>query len=222
MTQTFAILGDSQAGGVSAALQRELAAKGYQLQAGGKVTRNGGSTAVLLSQNLVTRVPPADLVFVALGGNDAYHPESFFGSSYEAELERVIGTLSPKSSRIIWMGPPSSTSSSADAKRRLVTEAQRRYLGSRITWLDGRALAEGLPRNDEVHLTPSGYSTLAGRLAARIPSAVGSTSRFPYNGSLAADAASTGSTLLIAAAVVGGSWWLANQFAGAPRRGGRR
>lgn len=194
-----AIIGDSQAGGLELPLRRELSGKGWQVLYTAHL--NGGSTRRIIDDGLVVRALAArpGLLVVAAGGNDT--------SSSSASWGELLGLARRVGVDVLWVGPPAAAPGQEvlDARRADISVAQQRFFATKtgVRWVSGRETAAGLPRADEVHLTPAGYASWAGRLAGAIAG----------SGGMAA--------IGLAVVVLWGAWTIANRTAGSRGRRGR-
>lgn len=196
---TYSVAGDSQAQGLIAA---GLLADVQWLSKKNLPGANSERLLGLVREALDAGVP--EVFVVVAGGNDVYLREARREPAWRA----IVDLLRSRGIRkIIWVGPPASTDNALDSRRRLVSEQQRAFFGPLgVLWLDGRTLAEGLPYQDDVHLTAAGYREYAARLGRRL-------------GTLAEEPArkegGQGGTLLLAGLAAGAiAYWFAS------RRGG--
>jgi lysophospholipase L1-like esterase len=164
------LVGDSQALGLSPALEGALRRAGHELV--GHAAENGISTRRLAEE--LARAPETqnlrpDLAIVLVGGNDVV----------STHLPAAIVALRAQlPAHVIWVGPLHSTDPDVAERHASVAGVQRALAGQvGYTWVDGAALAAGLPlAQDGVHFTRDGYVQLAIRVAralARSSSKVG-------------------------------------------------
>lgn len=158
-----AIIGDSQAGGLEHPLRRELSSKGQEVVHAAHL--NGGSTRRIIDEGLLAGALGArpSLLIVAAGGNDT--------SSSTASWGELLTIARRAGVAVVWVGPPAAVHNEVlDARRADISAAQRRFFATKtgVRWISGRETASGLPRADEVHLTPAGYAVWGRRLAGSI------------------------------------------------------
>lgn len=192
---TISIIGDSQGGGLT-----QLGRFADALRAKGWTParfwyRNGASTRRLIEDLPEILRPGAipDAVLVVAGGNDS--------TASAPDWQTMLVQLRSRGvRRIYWIGPPAAVDNQTlDVARDAVSRLQQQILGgqSGVTWISGRATAQGLPRRDEVHLTAEGYGEWARRLATQLDSSSG-------RGLV---------TLALAAGALGLAWWGSKRLA---------
>lgn len=165
------LLGDSQMSGLSRSLIPKLQAKGHEIVGTG--IRVGYSTNRFVDSDVA--VPRADLVIVALGGND--EPRNI--EVYREILSRFFLKFTRSPVRLVWWGPAHSLEPSVMAKHDRTANMQRTIFaqarpvqGDRIDWYDSRPVTAGLEHApDGVHFTAAGYRDWADVVMSRLDGA---------------------------------------------------
>lgn len=166
--RSIAIIGDSQAEGLSGPLRAALVRAGVGPVLGA-VTISGITTRGLLDrekpQALMAHTD-AELVIVALGGNDSTT------SSYPATLAAFVDAFRrTDGSRpdIVWIGPAFSLREDVDARHEMVSAVQSQVLpGLGVRWYDSREWTQDGHAGDDVHFTREAYAQQAQEVVARV------------------------------------------------------
>lgn len=155
------LLGDSQMSGLSRTLVPQLQAKGHEVVGTG--IRVGYSTQRFVDASV--SVPRAELVIVALGGNDEPRNED----AYKEILSDFFLKYTQSPVRLIWWGPAYSLNASVNAKHNRTANMQRSIFaqahprpGDKVEWHDSRLVTQGIEHApDGTHFTAAGYRTWA-------------------------------------------------------------
>ena len=170
--RTIAIIGDSQADGLSRHLAAELARRRVGVVTG-TTTVTGATTRVLLDREkpqALMEQSDADLVIVALGGNDSA------GSTYARTLEQFVRALRRSDGtmpEIVWIGPAYAERADVDARHLVTSRVQASVLpGLGVRWYDSREWTTDGPgavhAGDGVHFTSDAYAHQATAVVDRI------------------------------------------------------
>lgn len=151
------LLGDSQMSGISRSLIPKLQRAGHEVVGTG--IRVGYSTQRFVDADVA--VPRADLVIVALGGNDEPRNED----AYKETLSRFFVKYTRSPVRLIWWGPAHSLDAEVQLKHNRTANMQRSIFaqarprpGDKVEWHDSRTVTAGLEHApDGVHFTAAGY-----------------------------------------------------------------
>jgi len=159
------LVGDSQAVGLSSALERALNAAGHHLVA--TVAQNGISTYGALQQLQQVTVAPFDLALVVLGGND------FSTSALPAQISALVQQLrlqGAPGAQVIWVGPMYATDQTTATHHVAAGRVQAQLAAALgYHWIDGIPLSQDLTHvADGVHFTTSAYVTLAQRIVVQV------------------------------------------------------
>lgn len=149
------IWGDSQAAGIGPHLQQLLPGARVEVDA---------QVGLPLRGALGRLLPPSgrDVAIVSLGGNNPTGNPQIA----KAAFRTVLAAL-PKT--VFWITVLPSLDPEQQAARARMVGFQRRFLpGMGVRIIDGAAIAQGLPRAGDVHLTGSGYEVAARRTVAWI------------------------------------------------------
>ncbi len=167
----WALVGDSQAVGLTAPLREIARAMGAELET---VATVGWTTRAVASDARVQALGASnpDLAIIVLGGNDTA------GETYAARVRTLVALFSG-AKRVIWIGPAHVTAHNADlAERKAAVAAQQSQLASALgfEWYDGRAMTFDLEHQpDGIHFRPSALAVWAQRIRARINAHPGAT-----------------------------------------------
>ena len=160
-----ALLGDSQAQGLSPHLGAELDRRGMRLVA--RLTIPGVSTARLLDRHLEALrevVHGADRVIVALGGNDYGLGGEAGRRTYRFRLGRMRSELKGKD--VLWLGPAYALDPEVYRVHHRARALQKRFFRSTpVRWVDSYPATRSGHAADGVHFTRAHYSRWARTVA---------------------------------------------------------
>lgn len=168
-------MGDSQMQGLAPHLMRLLEARHHEIVGTG--IRSGWSVSRFIGATV--SVPDADLVLVALGGNDSPVNQEAYRTAIAEFLVKYVRSRPVK---IVWWGPAYSTDSrvraqhdrNASMQRAIFADAARLRRERGITdialaWHDSRPVTQYLEHSpDGVHFTRAGYEKWAARIAGEL------------------------------------------------------
>jgi lysophospholipase L1-like esterase len=212
MTGRIALLGDSQAQGLSSPLRTLAVSAGWTVPPSDAwVTDAGATTRELIAQlPQIARLGAFDVLVVTAGGND--HRTSEGQRTIWREL--VSRAKNAGIGRVVWLTPPRAMPglTELDAERRRIADAiVETFAGDpRVTVIRGREMTDDLPQVRDVHFTPSGYRTWAERLVERLGAPASASSGGGATSSGGGATSSGGAGLLLLAAAAGlGAYFLA-------------
>lgn len=162
-----ALVGDSQAQGLSPHLGAELARHSMRLIA--RLTIPGVSTRRLLDRHLDElreAVRGADRVIVALGGNDYGLGTDAGRAAYRARLRRMRRELKGKD--VLWLGPAFALDRGVARIHDRARAQQKRFFRSTpVRWVDSYPATRSGHAPDGVHFTRERYARWARAVATK-------------------------------------------------------
>jgi hypothetical protein len=154
------VAGDSQAAGLLRHLRRRLPVVAAD-------TRSGRPTSDFLGLPELVRRARADVVILAVGGNDHLAQES--PSAYRELVRGLAGRLVATGARVYWWGPASAIPADVDERHVAVAAAQQVALQSTgARWLDSRPLTRTGHGSDGVHFTAPALRRWAAGIAREL------------------------------------------------------
>lgn len=127
------------------------------------ISNPGWGIKKFMSEGIVQSLPSADVVIVALGGNN----RDMNRMSYEGEVDAFLSVLKTKFKRIVWIGPYFSTDESVNRRHALTNVFLKLHLPISVGYIDVYDIRD-IPHRDGVHFNSDGYRQVVDRILPKL------------------------------------------------------
>jgi lysophospholipase L1-like esterase len=127
------------------------------------ISKPGWGVKKFMQEGIPQSLPPADVVIVALGGNN----QDMDRRSYEQEVDRFLDVLKSKFKRIVWIGPYYSTDKSVNRRHTLTNIFLKLHLPISVGYIETYGIRD-IPHRDGVHFNTDGYKEVVRRILPKL------------------------------------------------------
>jgi len=127
------------------------------------ISKPGWGVKKFMNEGIPQSLPSADVVIVALGGNNF----DMDRRSYENEVKEFLQVLKPKFKRIVWIGPYFSTDESVNRRHALTNVFLKLFLPISVGYIETFSIRD-IPHRDGVHFETNGYREIVERILPKL------------------------------------------------------
>ena len=127
------------------------------------ISKPGWGVKKFMNEGIPQSLPSADVVIVALGGNNF----DMDRRSYENEVNQFLQVLEAKFKRIVWIGPYFSTDPNVNRRHALTNVFLKLHLPISVGYIETYGIRD-IPHRDGVHFETNGYKEVVQRIMPKL------------------------------------------------------